>query len=231
MASGGGRQAPGGKAVAQVSDQGPNPRFNLCIAQDKSFEDLDLTVSFKAMAGKIDQGGGPVWRYQDAKNYYVVRMNPLENNYRVYKVVEGKRIQLASADVKASSGQWHKLRVVHKGNHIRCYLNGTLYLDVQDDTLPDAGKIGLWTKADARTRFGGLEVRDQECPSKLVSLLPVSTLCSPVADFHGSYVIAGPRLTESRSVVCIGSSGARRWKTESVIEPGHHRSCREFMPL
>ena len=36
----------------------------------------------------MDQGGGPVWRYQDANNYYIARMNPLEDNYRVYKVVE-----------------------------------------------------------------------------------------------------------------------------------------------
>ncbi len=63
--------APAGKALAQTSDQGPNPLFRLCIADGTSFKDLDLTVSFKAVAGKLDQGGGPVWRYQDANNYYI----------------------------------------------------------------------------------------------------------------------------------------------------------------
>ncbi len=152
--------APGGKTVAQVSDQGPKPLFNLCIAKETSFKDLEFTVSLKAITGKIDQGGGPVWRYVDAKNYYVARVNPLEDNYRVYKVVNGKRIQLGSADVKASSGQWHTLRVVHKGNHIQCYLNGKLHLDVEDGTLPDAGRVGLWTKADAQTRFVDFEVKE-----------------------------------------------------------------------
>ena len=80
-----------------------------------------------------DQGGGPVWRYQDANNYYIARMNPLENNYRVYKVVNGKRTQLGSADVNIPAGEWQMLRVVHSGDHIRCYLDDQLYLDVNDD--------------------------------------------------------------------------------------------------
>jgi hypothetical protein len=148
----------GKKVLAQTSDQGPNRLFNLCVAANGSFRDIDLTVAFKAVAGKLDQGGGPVWRYKDANNYYIARMNPLEDNYRVYKVVGGKRTQLASAEVKAAAGQWHTLRVVHKGNHIACYLNGKPYLDVKDDTFQDAGQIGLWTKADAQTYFADLRV-------------------------------------------------------------------------
>ena len=62
--------------------------------------DVDLAVSFKAVAGKIDQGGGPVWRYKDAKNYYIARVNPLEDNYRLYKVVDGERIQFAPLTLK-----------------------------------------------------------------------------------------------------------------------------------
>ena len=150
--------APEGMALAQTSDQGPNPLFCLCIADGTSFRDLDLTVSFKAVAGKLDQGGGPVWRYQDANNYYIARLNPLENNYRVYKVVSGKRKQLASADVKSPAGEWHTLRVVHTHDQIRCYLGDRLYLDIKDDHFRDAGKVGLWTKADAQTRFAGLRV-------------------------------------------------------------------------
>jgi hypothetical protein len=30
-----------------------------------------------------------VWLYVDADNYYIARMNPLEDNFRVYKVVGG----------------------------------------------------------------------------------------------------------------------------------------------
>jgi hypothetical protein len=146
----------GPKALAQTSDQGPNRLFNLCVAENTRFADVDVTVDFKAMAGKLDQGGGLVWRYQDAGNYYIARMNPLEDNYRVYRVVAGKRTELGSADIKIPQATWHTLRVVHKANHMQCYLDGKLYHDLSDDTFKNAGKIGLWTKADAQTRFAGL---------------------------------------------------------------------------
>lgn len=152
--------APEGKALAQTSDQGPNPLFCLCVAGEPRFQNLELTVSIKAVAGKLDQGGGPVWRYQNADNYYIARVNPLENNYRVYKVVNGKRTQLGSLDVTVPTGEWRVLRVVHSGDHIRCYVDDQLCLDVHDSTFADSGQIGLWTKADAQTRFANLHVRE-----------------------------------------------------------------------
>ncbi|MCH5374102.1 MAG: DUF1080 domain-containing protein, partial [Planctomycetes bacterium] len=164
--------APGGKALAQISDQGPRALFNLCIADRTQFKNVDLTVSFKAIAGKIDQGGGPVWRYRDANNYYVARMNPLEDNYRVYKVVGGKRTQLGSADIRIPAGEWHDIRIQHKENQIQCYLDGKRYLDVTDDTFDDAGKVGLWTKADAQTSFAGFRVTSADDAQAHTDLLP-----------------------------------------------------------
>jgi hypothetical protein len=149
-----------GKALAQTSAAGPKKLFNLCVAQKPRFRDVDLTVAFRSVAGKIDQGGGLVWRYKDRNNYYIARMNPLETNYRVYKVVAGKRTQLATADLKAAAG-WHVLRVVHLGNRIQCRFDGKPCLDVRDDTFREAGKIGLWTKADAQTRFADLQAEEK----------------------------------------------------------------------
>jgi undecaprenyl-diphosphatase len=151
--------APGGKALAQISAEGPKQLFNLCVAEKANFSDVDLKVSFKAVAGKIDQGGGLVWRYKDAKNYYIARMNPLENNYRLYKVADGKRTQLGSVDVKTPAGKWHTLRIVQEGERIQCYLNDKLELEQKDETFKEPGKIGLWTKADAQTYFAGLKVK------------------------------------------------------------------------
>ncbi len=151
-----------GKAIAQVSGEGSGGFFNLCVATETSYKDLVLTVSFKAMAGKEDQGGGPVWRYKDANNYYIARMNPLEDNFRVYKVQGGKRTELGSADVKAAAGTWHTIRIEHTGDRIQCSLNGKLYLEVKDSTFPDSGKIGLWSKADAQTRFASIAVEGKK---------------------------------------------------------------------
>ena len=84
-----------GYVLAQTAES-PNAFFNLCIAEKSNFLDGTLSVAFKAVAGKNDQGGGLVWRYQDADNYYVARMNPLEDNFRVYKVI--RRTTNATAD-------------------------------------------------------------------------------------------------------------------------------------
>ncbi len=119
---------------------------------------MDLTVRFHAIAGKFDQGGGLVWRAKDGRNYYIARYNPLEDNFRVYTVVDGQRTQLQNADIPRSDG-WHTLRVTMRGDHIQCFYDGKKSLDVHDTTFTKPGHIGLWTKADARTRFDDLTFR------------------------------------------------------------------------
>lgn len=147
-----------GVALAQTAE-GPSALFNLCVANDTNYKDVTISVAFKAMRGKLDQGGGVVWRYQDANNYYVARMNPLEDNYRVYKVINGKRIQLETEeDVKAPVGTWHILKIIHKGDQIECYLDDKKVLQAKDNTIEKAGKVGLWTKADAQTHFDSFTV-------------------------------------------------------------------------
>lgn len=150
-----------GFVLAQTAES-PRGLFNLCVADDGRFKDVEVQVAFKAVRGKIDQGGGIVWRYQDANNYYVARMNPLEDNYRVYKVVAGKRTQLGTKeDLKIPAGEWHVLKIKQAGEQIECWLDGKKYLDAKDDTFAKAGKIGLWTKADAQTYFDDLQVRGE----------------------------------------------------------------------
>jgi hypothetical protein len=144
-----------GKVLAQ-SAKNANPAFNVVLVEDTNAKDVDLSVKLKALAGEYDQGGGLVWRAKDARNYYVARFNHKEDNFRVYKVVDGIRSQpFQNADVKHHEG-WTVVRVTMNGDHIECYLDGKKYLDVHDSTFPDAGKIGVWSKSDARSHFDDL---------------------------------------------------------------------------
>jgi hypothetical protein len=133
--------------------------FNLCWTESVKFKDAQIELKFKALEGKEDQGGGPMWRIQDKDNYYIARANPLESNFSLYYVKNGDRKMLDSAKVEVSSHTWHTITIIHKGEHIEGYLNGKKYLDAQDGTFKDAGGIGLWTKADAVTYFDDLTVR------------------------------------------------------------------------
>ena len=144
--------------VAQTSTDQTDYRFPLLISDEGAFQDLDLSVKFKAVSGSVDRAGGLVFRLKDANNYYIVRANALENNYRLYHVVNGRRSQFAGANFKVTSGEWHELRVEAVGNKIACYYDGSKKIEATDDTFKDAGKIGLWTKADSVTHFDDLKV-------------------------------------------------------------------------
>ncbi len=132
--------------------------FNLCWTPAWSFLDGTIEASVRADAGEVDQGGGLIWRARDANNYYVVRFNPLESNYRVYYVKDGQRVQLATAAATARAGSWHRVKLEHIGDHIRCWLDDQPLLDVHDATLAAPGGVGVWTKADARTSFDSLRI-------------------------------------------------------------------------
>jgi hypothetical protein len=143
-----------GNALAQSAKNG-NSVFNVALISDTNAKDVDLSVRMKAISGEHDQGGGLVWRAKDSKNYYLARYNPLEDNYRLYHVVNGKRTLIQNVDITHSEG-WHTLRVTMTGDQITCYYDGKKYLEAKDTTIPEAGKIGLWSKADAQSQFDDL---------------------------------------------------------------------------
>lgn len=146
-------------ALALVGTAATGRTFNLAIAEETSYQDFDLNLWIKSVAGKEDQGGGPVWRLKDENNYYICRYNPLEGNFRLYKVVNGKREQLASESVIVEPDRWFHVRVLMRGSKMTCFLDGRPLLEVDDETFPAAGKIGVWTKADALTAFDDLDIR------------------------------------------------------------------------
>jgi hypothetical protein len=145
--------------VGQTSTDKTDYRFPLLISDEANFRDLELSVKFKAVAGEVDRAAGLVFRLQDANNYYIVRANALEDNYRLYHVVKGSRRQFAGANFKVASGEWHELKVECAGNKIICYYDGQKKVEATDDTFKEAGKIGLWTKADSVTYFDDLVVK------------------------------------------------------------------------
>jgi hypothetical protein len=127
--------------------------YPVILLKQPTFTDVDVTVKFHPISGKIDASGGIVFRAQDGANYYVVRANSLEDNYRLYTTVVGSRKQIASTKIDAPAiGQWHTMRVTVVGDHIQAYLNDKLLIDHHDDRFK-SGRVGLWTKADAVTEF------------------------------------------------------------------------------
>ncbi|MEA2933825.1 MAG: hypothetical protein QOD74_471, partial [Variibacter sp.] len=101
--------AEGGRALAQLNVDRTDYRFPLAIYMPTVPSEVEATVRFQAISGKVDRAGGLAVRLVDRNNYYVVRANALENNVRFYRVVAGRRQQLASANTKVTDGEWHTL--------------------------------------------------------------------------------------------------------------------------
>ena len=156
-------EAPSGTHVlAQTDDDATDFRFPVAVANEPSLADLRLSVKCKPVSGEVDQACGAVFRYQDENNYYIARANALEQNVRLYRVVNGNRQQFASGHGAVTSGTWHELRVEAKGNHFTVFWDGRGVIDAHDQTFLQVGRIGLWTKADSVTYFDDLTVEPLE---------------------------------------------------------------------
>jgi hypothetical protein len=154
--------AIGGKAIAQVSQDRTDYRFPLAIYQPVSAADIEVTVRFKPVDGRVDQAGGIAVRLLSPDDYYVVRANALENNVRFYKVVHGRRIQLEGIDIPVAGGQWHMLGLRAEGNRFTVSYDGRVVFAAFDDTYSDAGQVALWTKADSLTFFDTIAITPLE---------------------------------------------------------------------
>jgi hypothetical protein len=151
-------EAPGKSFVLKQSGEAAYP---VCIKDDVHLKNGYVEVRFKPISGKEDQAGGVVWRVKDKDNYYVCRANALEDNVVLYRMVRGTRSALDIVGRKGGYGikepvapaQWHTLRVDFRDHQFKVTFDGKHLFDVEDNSFTDAGKVGVWTKADSVTLF------------------------------------------------------------------------------
>lgn len=152
--------APSGDHVlAQTDADRTDYRFPVAVANAPELKDLRLEVRCKAVGGTVDRACGLVFRFGDPDDYYVARANALEDNVNLYRVVKGRRREIEGWKGKVTSNAWHDLAVEARGDRLRVFWEGKPIIDAQDDTFRDAGKVGLWTKADSVTYFDALTVK------------------------------------------------------------------------
>jgi Galactocerebrosidase, C-terminal lectin domain len=151
--------AAGGRAIEQSSRDATSYRFPLAIFKGFSAANAEVQIRFKPISGKVDQAGGIALRLASPDDYYVVRANALEDNVRFYRVVNGKREQLGTADTKVAPNQWHTLGLKAEGDRFAIALDGKQLYSVTDKTFSSPGRVALWTKADSVTRFDRLDIK------------------------------------------------------------------------
>jgi hypothetical protein len=144
---------PSNHVLVQESADPTDYRVPLAVVQDGTHKDVSLSVLARPVSGKVDQGFGMVWRYQDANNYYITRCNADEDNCTIYHTVAGHRRPFQNKRLKVARNTWHTLKLEAVGDHFVVWFDGTKVLDAKDGTFKDAGKVGLWTKADSVIQF------------------------------------------------------------------------------
>jgi hypothetical protein len=152
------KDSPSNRVLVQESADSTDYRFPLTVVKEGSYEDVTLSVRARPISGEVDQGFGLVWRYQNADNYYVTRCNADEDNCTIYHTIAGNRRGFQNKSIKVAKNTWHTLKVEAAGNHFVVWFDGKKVLDATDDSFKDAGRVGLWTKADSVIQFDDLTI-------------------------------------------------------------------------
>ncbi len=146
------------KAIAQMSKDTTDYRFPLAVYKPVSATNVDVTLRFKPVAGKVDEAGGIAVRLTTPDDYYVVRANALEDNVNFYRVVKGRRSQIKGVSTKVAANQWHTLGLRAEGERFTISFDGKPLFTAEDKTFAAPGKVALWTKADSVTHFDSISI-------------------------------------------------------------------------
>ena len=134
--------------------------FPLAIAKDSEISEGILRVRVKPVAGSIDQAGGLAFGIRNINNYFVLRINALEDNVVLFEYVNNRRFQRTAFHQKIETGRWYLITVEISGNTLRGYLDDELFIEYTADR-PLAGYVGLWAKADSVTYFDELSIEQR----------------------------------------------------------------------
>ncbi len=126
--------------------------FPLVVRKASYTKNATISVKTRLLAGLIDQAGGIAFGIRDVGNYFVFRVNALEQNAILFEFRHSKRFTLATVDVPVAKGQWLDLNIKTADFHVMAYLGNELLIDMSVNR-PTEGYVGLWTKADSVTEF------------------------------------------------------------------------------
>ena len=146
------------QVLAQLQPKGTDQTHKLLLLEGTESTNIDVEVSYLAVAGKADLGGGLLWRAKDDRNYYLLRASLVEQKIRLYRVVNGVQQIVKQIDRPLPATGWHKLRIVQRGCEMKALFDEAVLFRACDTTYP-SGRIGLWTKADAVTYFDDLTLK------------------------------------------------------------------------
>jgi 3-keto-disaccharide hydrolase len=133
--------------------------YPIAVANDpREYSNFTAEADFKTTGGAWDRSGGLIFRYVDAKNYYVLAAECPANRLVLYRMKDGKLAALKSISTVIEQGEWYGLKVETQGDRFVGFLNGKKMLEAKDDSF-EKGRIGLWGRDDSLARFDNVTVK------------------------------------------------------------------------
>jgi hypothetical protein len=140
--------------LAQVDTDPTDSRFPMLVYDKETFKDFALTTRFKILSGVAEQMAGVVFHYENASNFYVIRVSALGHNLRFYKYIKGQFVDPQTVVANIGPGAWHTMSIQCQGNQIYCWLDGQMAMPLTTSMTFVTGKVGFWTMSDSLTHFG-----------------------------------------------------------------------------
>jgi len=198
------------RVLAQTSDDPTDERFPMLVYAGEKFRNFKFTTRFQIVSGVTEQMAGVVFRYQNASNYYVVRVNALAKNIRFYKMVDGTQSEPIGADVEIAAGVWHSLGVQCEGTQITITFDDKPVMPALGDNTFNEGRLGFRTKSDAVCYF--TEALVDYTPIVPAAQLMVNTLVQAQPKIMGLRIYTADtnnivRVIASQDTAEIGTAG------------------------
>ncbi len=133
----------------------------MVIAKQSGMGDGTVSVFAKPVSGAIDAAAGLAFGVQNVGNYYVWRINALEQNAVLFQFRNNERFKLAEVSCAVELGRWVELRVEVQGVAITATVVNMARVEFSAPG-PVEGHLGLWTKADSKSMFKDLDAITQQ---------------------------------------------------------------------
>jgi hypothetical protein len=151
------QQATGGRAL--VNRRGlPEKSAALALAPLRSTHSIRVVTRCKVEKGHPAQSCGVVFRFEDARNHHVARVDAIEQSVVLQAVVQGAERTVARVHAAIAADVWQEIAVEVRGDRVLVHLNGRELIDTRDATLAAGGTVGLWAPSTCVAYFDELTV-------------------------------------------------------------------------
>ena len=152
--------------------------YPMAIQTDPTeYSDFTLEAQFKSAGGRFDCSGGLIFRYVDAKNFYLLSAGCPSDYFALSRMTNGQLVALKQSVVPTDKDTWYRLKVTAEGGHFMCYDDDKMIFDFDDSKIAK-GKIGLWARDDSQAQFDDVKITVLGGESG-VSAAPAAPAASP----------------------------------------------------